>query len=319
MHGALRLFNLLIALGVQEAAPAGDAVGGRVGYAATGVPTGVDAAIQAGLRRGSTPIVPIETSGCGEGDGECWRKTAEAAGLSFFVVPELVPVGPDARLTLTLRESRKGRPLSTVEMVCEICGDAELEAMATDLAGTFAPRLARLDEQSSLLTISGSPAGAEVRIDGEPVGTLPWSGIVAPGAHAIAVESRAYLGHRREVDLTPGVDETLHVVLAPDARGATERPAERPSPAAPSSRVGVAAGVLAGGVVVMAGGIVLSALHRRPYGCDEGNPESVEGRCPRRWNTMWLGASLTVAGAAVTGIATYLLIRHAQQQRRNRG
>lgn len=51
------------------------------------------------------------------------------------------------------------------------------------------------------VTVSSTPSGAEVRVDGQRVGTTPWSGKLKPGTHAITVALAGHDTVQRHVDL----------------------------------------------------------------------------------------------------------------------
>ena len=105
-----------------------------------------------------------------------------------------------------------------------------------DLAVTLAPL-------SGTLAVTSNPAGAQVLLDGEPIGVTPLAGReVVPGRHVVEVERAWHWSWRRRVTLEDGQVLSLAPVL-------------------PSRRLGWA---LAGGAVLATAGAGLAAaMHLR--------------------------------------------------------
>lgn len=73
---------------------------------------------------------------------------------------------------------------------------------------------AKLDELPARLTVEG-PAGADVSVDGRPVGTVPFAVPVevSPGTHFIAVTSNGHVAYTDELELGRGEKRALRVRL----------------------------------------------------------------------------------------------------------
>lgn len=75
---------------------------------------------------------------------------------------------------------------------------------------------AKLPQQAKVMISAGatSARGAQVLIDGKPVGNVPWTGYVSPGRHQIQVEQPGYQAFGDWVELVAGQILTLPIVLA---------------------------------------------------------------------------------------------------------
>lgn len=65
------------------------------------------------------------------------------------------------------------------------------------------------------LSLTTRPAGAELAVDGKPVGPSPWNGTLQPGGHEIRASLRGYLDAKQETLLTAGQERALTVELMP--------------------------------------------------------------------------------------------------------
>jgi hypothetical protein len=157
------------------------------------------------------------------------------------------------------------------------------------------------------LRVHGEPAGAQVLVDGAPVGLLPHYGTVAPGAHVVAVRLAGFASTERalHVGLADTDEHEVQVRLAPlAARDAAVVAAskEAPSAAAPRGRSRWGAVLLgAAGVGLLAGASV--ALVRQ--GCHE---RDAEGTClrGRRLRPVPLALYAGAGALAVLGAALWI-------------
>ena len=77
--------------------------------------------------------------------------------------------------------------------------------------------LVKMQPAFAMLSISGEPSGARIKIDGEFVGTVPAESIrMCPGARVVDVERDGNLMYRTEVDVTDGVPVRLDVDPRPN-------------------------------------------------------------------------------------------------------
>jgi hypothetical protein len=161
--------------------------------------------------------------------------------------------------------------LSTLERLEGEYG-AELEE---PMRGRVAIQRAELENLTASLSIEVAPKGAEVRIDGKPVGAAPLQGPLrlALGDHEIEVSLSGYTTERRSVNLAPRDSAVQRFELAPAVEPA-------PAPATPAAEPAPAPSIEDGGT--------------------SGGDQSASGRF-LGWALAGTGGALLVAGTA-TGI-----------------
>lgn len=84
------------------------------------------------------------------------------------------------------------------------------------------------------LSIDSTPAGAQVAVDGRPLGVTPWTGELPPGEHTLVVTRAGYTQTTRVVRISPGRALDVEVALAREGSAASviateARLGERPS------------------------------------------------------------------------------------------
>ena len=67
------------------------------------------------------------------------------------------------------------------------------------------------------LRVYSSPSGAQVELDGVPVGSTPWSNDATPGVRTVRVSRSGYQTETRQVTVNAGQTATLNVTLTPIA------------------------------------------------------------------------------------------------------
>jgi hypothetical protein len=97
------------------------------------------------------------------------------------------------------------------------------------------------------LLVTGSPFQANVHVDSEFVGGVPWRGAVSPGRHELRVSADGHREHRQTVDVpaNPGEEVTVQVDLEP-IDGA-------PPPVAGASQPDVVGNLLIAGALALVG------------------------------------------------------------------
>jgi len=147
--------------------------------------------------------------------------------------------------------------------------------------GTLETSRAEIGKHLGSLYVTGGPEGAELRLDGQPVGTLPLRRPVRLPVGTFALEASVG-GHvvvARAVSIAAGV--TAHEDLSAPAAPASPSPASAAAPVIVTSREGAR---------------------------DEGPPEASSGR--RR--LAWIAAGGAVAVAAAGGVVLFLGNRDAR-------
>lgn len=228
---------------------------------------GAAEALTSGLRRSQMPVVWAAADAAPCPDAACYRDAARARGAAHAAVVRLAAVDRDYSVEVDLIDAVTGevRPLREG---CSICGLNE----ALTILESMGPRLRLLWEtardedearrkrgEQPRLRIVSEPAGAQVFVDGEPVGVTPLDHLVTAGRHRVEVRLRRHVTEVRELDLPRGTAVVVDVPL----RHAARRP-----PTQRSRALLIAGASLAGaglvGLGVMSFGLARgAALERR--------------------------------------------------------
>jgi hypothetical protein len=229
----------------------------------------------------------------------CLAEAARVLGAEQLVGGRLaLEPGEVWTISLWLFDARQGATVGTLRDQCGGCSDAE----AARWAGEVALRLrqeSQAEEDAARIDVRSVPAGAQVSIDGTPVGVAGMAFGVAPGRHTVTLQLAGYRLSVHEVQVRPGATAAVQARLEQ----------EPPAPAEPgsgffSARVfkWVALGVGAAG---LASGIALLALHGQET-CDRQHDFY---RCEEVRDTLAPGVALTVVGALAAGASAYLFYR----------
>jgi formylglycine-generating enzyme required for sulfatase activity len=172
-------------------------------------------------RDGYYPIDQLVTVG---------RSADQTIQLEFTRLPGLLTVAlePAVEAEVWLGDNLLGRtPVSDVEVPP---GDHRLSVRADrylpaeqDLSvegGGLAQAVAlQLTPDWAPVSLTTEPAGAEVRVDGETLGTTPLQMELVAGRHDVEVRLRGYNAWRGNVEVEPDVPQTLPVVRLVQADG----------------------------------------------------------------------------------------------------
>lgn len=238
-------------------------------------------------------------------DDACWLSHAERKGATFVVRGHVAADDRDFDIRIDLLSVADGRVVATARQPCDLCGLGEVSRLVEDVAASVASRLDALASSAAVIAFESAPPGAEIRLDGEPIGTAPLSREVAPGSHRAEASLRDHVSRERTFEAEAGVDQTLRFELAPAPR---DRRRYRP--------LGWAA--LGGGAAAaIAGGVLLGIDERDvPSRCTGDNVNPL-GICKYRYDTLGGGAALLAAGGAllVTGVVILVVTRRKPSAR----
>lgn len=268
-----------------------------------------------GLSRGDFDVVdPDEVAakvpeGTTCDDAACYRRVAETVGATHVVRTVVKIRSRDYEVKIDLIAADDGSVIASSSETCEICGLDEAANLISAKAAVVATQLASAVAGAPVLSVTSSPKGATVHIDGKPAGKTPFEGKLEPGKHLIRVSKRGHVTIEREITLAKGV------------RSRAEFPLERVSTAEPviarSARPWGWAG-LGVGIAMLGGGFALLALDdRENEGRCSGNEQDSDGDCKFLFNTQWGGASLAIAGAiaGTLGVAILVTTRNAPKDK----
>jgi hypothetical protein len=268
-----------------------------------------------GLSRGDFDVVDADKvaaevpEGTTCADAACYRKVADAVRATHVVRTVVKIRSRDYEVKIDLIAAKDGSVIASSSETCEICGLDEAANLISGKAAVVATQLAAAAAGPPVLSVTSSPKGATVHIDGKPVGKTPFEDTLEPGKHLIRVSKRGHVTIEREITLAKGV------------RSRAEFPLERVAMAEPviarSARPWGWVG-LGAGIAMLGGGIVLVALDdRENTNRCSGDEKDADGDCKYLFNTQWGGAGLAIAGAiaGTLGVAILVTTRNAPKDK----
>jgi hypothetical protein len=227
-------------------------------------------------------------------DEDCYKRVARAAKVSYLVAAKIDERQKTFEITLELLSARSGTVVGTNRERCEICGVAEVGEKMSLAASTLRARLEALARSPARFVIRTRPSGAQVWIDGKPMGATPLDLSLPAGERTMRIERDGFKPLQRTFSVTRGVDEALDLDLV-------QLPTKFPFRVAGWVAVGT-------GAALAAGGIYLLGLNGGEVSCSDGERDMFRN-CPRVYRTTAAGASLLGASAVVAtlgGVWLYL-------------
>jgi hypothetical protein len=219
-------------------------------------------------------------------DEPCARRVVDgAATRAALVFASIeVAVGADGarNATITGYWFTRGAPALAERRFCERCTAQGVGGLADDLMTALASARTR---GTGRLSVTSSPTGAHVLLDGQAIGVTPLDYDAAPGNHRVVLRHDRHEVEAREFVLREGETTKLDVPLTP----ARAEPAR--------SRV-LPATLLVGGAALAAGGAVLLAIDEDP---------SLDQRYYR--DTAPAGVALLASGGVAIAVGAYLWLR----------
>ena len=160
---------------------------------------------------------------------------------------------------------------------CASCTDAALRTLTDELMSSL---VGKGRAELGQLSLTSSPSGARVTIDGAPVGVTPLSHPLTPGAHTIRLSLGGHARAESSVTIAQGQTATLAVDLS-----------HAPRSKLPLVAIGVGGAVLLTGIVLYA------------------SSEEDTGDKPEYRDTTALGVTVGIVGLATIGVGAYYLLR----------
>jgi hypothetical protein len=273
----------------------------------------------AGLRAaGASGSDNCNTDACGE-------KLAKATKARFVISATVSSADEIYQVLLTTYDAgRKER--SVIKGVCELCTAGEVN-------GTIANAVGRLDKtftkpmkapepakpKTQPLQITSVPPGAEILLDGKPVGQTPKTVSVLPGSHTLTLQKKGFVPNKATVIVAnkptafagrlkaspPPVAVAPPSAAPPSAAPPVVTPPKPPVvtpptpgvPGAPGKYNTAAWGMIIGGAALAGVGTWLIVLDGEVT-CDDGRGRTT---CPNVYNTKGVGIAGLGLGAALIG------------------
>lgn len=227
-------------------------------------------------------------------DISCYPRVAGALQVGYLVSGRVSESNKTYAITLELINGATGAVVATSNERCETCGIEDAAEKMGLAASALRARLEAITRAPARLVIRSTPAAAEARIDGKPVGRTPVDLEVADGEHRLMLTRGGYHPLERTFTVVSGVDETLDIDLTPVPMTFPFRTAGWVS--------------LAVGVVGLAVGGWALAVDGSELDCGPAERDP-RGHCPYVRNTDVLGAVMVgvgAVGASMGGVFLYI-------------
>lgn len=261
--------------------------------------------LRGGLARAHLAVIEAPTGTPDLCDPACLAALRASTHGDYLLRSTVAVNDRDYQIHLELVDLRTGARLADSDTTCELCGLRELGTVVTDQSALLRTKIEGLKRPPPALVVTTEPSSAMVAIDGVAIGAAPLEQTLAAGKHHVRASLTGYVAEQRELELVPGVRETLHLSL-------------RRSPEALKLRtVGFAA--LFTGIPATGAGVGLLAIAGHDYRrrCAGDNIDD-EGDCRYVYTTRDGGVGLLVAGALLTVVGAVLLTRTRDRGRGRR-
>jgi hypothetical protein len=208
--------------------------------------------------------------------------------------------------------------LADVELVvlgkrfCEQCTDDTLSALTTELT-TELLQQAALESGRTVLSIKSTPQGSIYTVDGDLSSATDAIITIVPGMHVVTIERDGYQTETRTIEAVEGKTAEVMVTLRrlePINHLRTSSSLDRKDDVAHRSRVLPITLVVVGSAAVAGGAVAL--------GFNQGEITKPRGVDQPRWhyNTIPVGITSIIGGAALGGIGAYLWWRYSRDDAR---
>ncbi|HEX7598292.1 MAG TPA: PEGA domain-containing protein [Polyangia bacterium] len=227
----------------------------------------------------------------------CYPAMANTLGASYLITARVAESNKTYTIVMEIINGRTGAVLASNRERCETCGAEEAGEKMGLAASALRDRLEAVSRAPARFIIRSRPAGAAVIMDDKPMGTTPLDTELPGGAHHVQLKQSGYDDLSRSFTVVSGVDETLDLDLV-------ALPTRFPMRT-------VGWGGVAGGVLLMAAGILTMSFDNHEIGCSTKEVDA-RGHCPWVRSTKWWGASMMGLGAAAAtmgGVFLYLAPR----------
>jgi hypothetical protein len=272
--------------------------------------TAFDEQLTRGLVQGGLDVISprelVELSGVAQCDNDkCIALVAGAAEARWVVSARMTVVDKNYEVRIDAHDGADGSLVGTSSESCELCGTAEVEELVLKQAAGLRSKLESLALGPAIYRFTSEPSGAQVTIDGKPVGTTPLDHEIAPGEHRAEVTLPGFLPQQRTITAIKGVREALAFELDPQPLlGSTLDSHERRRAIWP-----VGWGLFGVGLASSAAGVTFLVLHQRPYQAQcSGDDVDPLGNCRQRYRTLVHGAAFTAVGGAALAAAIGMIV-----------
>ncbi len=261
--------------------------------------------LRAGLTRGRLAVIEPGADVPTPCDRACLARLRAETGGDYVLRTAVAIDDRDYVIRLELVDITTGELLADSETRCDLCGLREFGAVVADQGALLRAKIEGLRRPPPAVIITTDPPGALITIDGVAIGASPIERVLVAGKHRVRANLTGYVADERDVELVPGVRETLRLPLRRDPRALRLR------------AVGWTA--LFTGLPVMGAGVGLLAIAgndvRDPC---TGDDRDDQGDCRYVYTTTPGGAALLATGAVLGVLGAILLARTRDRGRGRR-
>lgn len=181
-----------------------------------------------------------------------------------------------------------GAPIAAQSLFCNDCRNDTLKPKLEELARLL---FAAASSGSGRLSVTTSPAGATVLVDGEKVGVSPLTQGLREGPHTITIELPGHQTVTRKVTIANDAESPIEATLLPIGAGGGGKGG--------SSRKKLGYGALAaGGAAIIGGAVLMFVVDEDPVTTPTTDPTYTDATLP--------GALTLGAGVALAALGGYL-------------
>ena len=229
----------------------------------------------------------------------------EGAAREFYVARTLMPGEPRLSFNLARSLERAGHVQQAIAAYRQYLELAPQAADRREVVGVIESLGALLAAQDAQLTVSSSPPGAKVFVDGsaEATGETPLVLRLTAGEHTLRVTHRAN-EQRRTVTVTKGARQSVAVQFASDPVAEPARPAEWRS-AAGWSAAGLAVAAVGVGAAFTVMAADTAAEGAQPAPDDADRQQRLRDELASEQAGMWAGYGV---GVLLGGLGAALLL-----------
>lgn len=256
----------------------------------------VQAQLRLGLTRGRFDVADAPADLPDPCEGECLVRLRADTRADYLVRAAVAVNDRDYRLRLELTRGPQGELAAEADAACEVCGLREFAGVVADQGALLGAKIVAFTRAPPTLLVDTEPTGARVALDGVAVGLAPLELRGEPGKHRVSASLSGYTRAEREVELVPGVRESLRLSL-------------HRSPRALRLRVGGWIAVAASPLLIGGGAALLAVKDRDFRGRCSGDDVDAEGDCRFVYTSGPLGLTFLLSGAVLGIVGAVLLAR----------
>lgn len=277
--------------------------------------------IEEGLRSAGATVVPTAelSRAAGTGlstcrDAACLEGVATKAGVTHLVRPSVRMEESDYVIAIEVIDGATGEVVHQANQTCELCGLSEAQATARALAASLQEKLVAAEPATGTVAVQSTPAGAEVLVDGQSMGTTPVELQLPAGEHSIVLRLPGHADDERRVRVEAGGTAAVAAELA--AANVKEGRPDRSGLLRPLGWAAIGVGVAS-----LGSGIALLALDEKPVEFTRCSGIDVDpmGNCRFRHDTLAGGVAMTIVGVVGITAGAILVARTMKKGKASKG